>query len=146
MNGIYLIDDNQWRSVIDPDQVTLVHQQAADPAVDRRINVAIAELNFGIFYRCFIGFDHRLGGIGVGFDQIILFSGDVLFFHQLGITPHLFAQVLELRVIALHISFCLPESGFERTRIDSKELLSLFYVLPVLEMSFHENAGDLTLD
>ena len=106
--------------------------KATDSPAYRRIDVAVAELNFGIVDSGFIRVDDRLGGIRVGLDLIVLLAGDILFVQQLSVTPNLFAQVFQLRVIAGQIGFGLLERRVERTRINGKEQLVFFYILALL--------------
>ncbi len=138
-----LIDDHQRRCVVDPHKVAFVDQQAPHPPVDRRIDVTIAQLNFGVFDGRFVGIDHRFSGIGVGLDLIVLLPGDVLFLDQLGVAPHLFAQVLHLRHIASQVRFGLLDRCLKGTRVYSEKQLALFNILPFFEMSLIQYAGDL---
>ena len=66
VNRIDLIDDDQSGAVIEANQVSFVDQQAANPPIDRRINIAIAQLNFSVLDGRFICIDDGFRRIRVG--------------------------------------------------------------------------------
>src|SRR3990170_4981440 len=146
VDGTELIDHHQRRAVVDPHQVPLVHQQASYLAVDRRVEVAVGQLNFDVFHRRLVRVDHRLQRVGIGPDLVILLLGNVLFLQQIRVTARLFARVLQLRHVPRQVRFGLFHRGFEGTRIDGEEHLSFLDVLPFLEVGLREHAGNLTLD
>jgi hypothetical protein len=146
IDRVNLIDHHQSGAVIKPDQVSFVNQHAANPPIHRRIDVTITQLHLGVIDGGFVRIDYRFRGIGVGFNLIILLARDVLFLDQLGITPNLFPQVLEVCGFARLVCFRLFLCGLMGARVNRKMQLALFYVLPFLEMRLLENTGNLTLD
>ena len=146
-DGAELVDDQSLRR-IRGDQVTRVNLAQTHLAVDRRLDVAVDDIELGGLDRCLIGFDgaHKLPQVGL--HGVGLFLGDDSLIVERLVTVELRLVVLQLGLVARKLALRLIERRLIGPRIDGHQLGALADVLALAEVDvgqlsrYPRNDGD----
>src|SRR5712692_11917070 len=114
--------------------VTKGTDTARPRAIDRRVNEAVEELEFGVVHGGLIRADRGFESGGGGEGLVVLLVGHVLLFHEFFIAVDFPARVFQLSLVPCQIGFHLLELRLKGAGINRKQKISFTHVLALFEM------------
>ena len=131
-----LRDDDDAARIGGVDDVADIDQPKSRASVDRRFDLRVIELRLRALDRGLIGLDGRVELPGLSFRSVEILFIDHLFFQQIGVARERRLRVGELGLVLAFLADRLIKRFLKRARIDLRQQVTGFDVLPSLKSTF----------